>query len=129
MLYFVFFSSRRRQTSVALGPGVQTCALPIYLRRAIFFGDREVKSAYLVEAAASHHLELTEANVPRVRFPADFRKRDLKVEGTASEIAFNRLKALRSSQALSDTVVALDRASAVWGKSGSIGDATVGRRT
>src|SRR3546814_2579134 len=31
MLIFVFFSSRRRHTSFALGTGVQTCALPILL--------------------------------------------------------------------------------------------------
>src|SRR3546814_17569659 len=55
----------------------------------------------------SYHLELTEEDVPRLRFPDDFRKRDLKVEGTASAIAFNRLKALRYSKDLSDPVVAL----------------------
>src|SRR3546814_10343173 len=31
--YVFFFSSRRRHTRCALGPGVQTCALPIYLLR------------------------------------------------------------------------------------------------
>src|SRR3546814_1342303 len=30
---FFFFSSRRRHTSCALVTGVQTCALPIYIRR------------------------------------------------------------------------------------------------
>src|SRR3546814_7600661 len=30
MLYFFFFSSRRRHTRCALVTGVQTCALPIY---------------------------------------------------------------------------------------------------
>src|SRR3546814_20380134 len=64
------------------------------LRRAIFLGDREVKSAYLVEAAASHHLELTEEDVPRLRFPDDFRKRDLKIEGKARATAFNALKSI-----------------------------------
>src|SRR3546814_3754422 len=33
MLEFFFFSSRRRHTRCALVTGVQTCALPIYLRR------------------------------------------------------------------------------------------------
>src|SRR3546814_10887076 len=32
MLMFFFFSSRRRQTICALVTGVQTCALPIYLK-------------------------------------------------------------------------------------------------
>src|SRR3546814_15515031 len=31
MVYFFFFSSRRRHTRCALVSGVQTCALPIYL--------------------------------------------------------------------------------------------------
>src|SRR3546814_4425426 len=31
-LFFFFFSSRRRHTRCALVTGVQTCALPIYLR-------------------------------------------------------------------------------------------------
>src|SRR3546814_8884563 len=31
MLYFFFFSSRRRHTRCALVTGVQTCALPIYV--------------------------------------------------------------------------------------------------
>src|SRR3546814_1605895 len=34
VVFFFFFSSRRRHTSCALVTGVQTCALPIYLRRA-----------------------------------------------------------------------------------------------
>src|SRR3546814_15316556 len=33
MRSLIFFSSRRRHTSVALVTGVQTCALPIYPRR------------------------------------------------------------------------------------------------
>src|SRR3546814_16475571 len=32
-MVWLFFSSRRRHTSCALVTGVQTCALPIYLRR------------------------------------------------------------------------------------------------
>src|SRR3546814_7879122 len=32
---FFFFSSRRRHTRCALVTGVQTCALPIYRRRAV----------------------------------------------------------------------------------------------
>src|SRR3546814_10072376 len=31
MLFYFFFSSRRRHTSCALVTGVQTCALPIYV--------------------------------------------------------------------------------------------------
>src|SRR3546814_16138770 len=55
------------------------------LRRAIFFGDREVKSASLVAAAASHHLDIAEEDVRRLRFPDDLEKRDLKVAGGASD--------------------------------------------
>src|SRR3546814_2406607 len=33
-LFFLIFSSRRRHTRCALLTGVQTCALPIYLRQA-----------------------------------------------------------------------------------------------
>src|SRR3546814_2182490 len=34
LYFFFFFSSRRRHTRCALVTGVQTCALPIYARRA-----------------------------------------------------------------------------------------------
>src|SRR3546814_12730612 len=34
LLFFFFFSSRRRHTRCALVTGVQTCALPIYSRKA-----------------------------------------------------------------------------------------------
>src|SRR3546814_4581798 len=33
LVVYFFFTSRRRHTSCALGTGVQTCALPISLRR------------------------------------------------------------------------------------------------
>src|SRR3546814_5964416 len=39
--YFFFFSSRRRHTRCALVTGVQTCALPIYLRLLHVLDDRE----------------------------------------------------------------------------------------
>src|SRR3546814_1355637 len=32
MMFFFFFSSRRRHTRCALVTGVQTCALPIYIK-------------------------------------------------------------------------------------------------
>src|SRR3546814_1987330 len=38
MIGFFFFSSRRRHTICALGPGVQTCALPIYRASADYMG-------------------------------------------------------------------------------------------
>src|SRR3546814_13017419 len=36
MLWWFFLSSRRRHTRCALVTGVQTCALPIYLNRAVY---------------------------------------------------------------------------------------------
>src|SRR3546814_2755398 len=36
LFFFFFFSSRRRHTRCALVTGVQTCALPIWLRSAPF---------------------------------------------------------------------------------------------
>src|SRR3546814_1303887 len=37
---FLFFSSRRRQTRCALVTGVQTCALPIFMRRTVSAGEQ-----------------------------------------------------------------------------------------
>src|SRR3546814_11556617 len=44
MIYNFFFSSRRRHTRCALVTGVQTCALPIYVR---FFGAGVIAVAAL----------------------------------------------------------------------------------
>src|SRR3546814_2189706 len=45
---FFFFSSRRRHTRCALVTGVQTCALPIYLRdEAVADGEQDVVRAGL----------------------------------------------------------------------------------
>src|SRR3546814_6336959 len=57
-LVFFFFSSRRRHTRCALVTGVQTCALPISLRRR---ADREVRAP----ASSARHQELR----LRRRFP------------------------------------------------------------
>src|SRR3546814_2668595 len=47
MSVFFFFSSRRRHTRCALVTGVQTCALPIYLRAAGVTDDRAQAERYL----------------------------------------------------------------------------------
>src|SRR3546814_6984802 len=52
---FVFFSSRRRHTRCALVTGVQTCALPIFVRRS-YRGGCELSSN-------------TNADFPRLRVP------------------------------------------------------------
>src|SRR3546814_1085077 len=54
-----FFSSRRRHTRCALVTGVQTCALPIYVRAG--FGDRADEAAacgFPVASADEAHVEL-----------------------------------------------------------------------
>src|SRR3546814_6991016 len=48
---YVFFSSRRRHTRCALVTGVQTCALPIYVREAdeaVRIGPAPAKDSYLL---------------------------------------------------------------------------------
>src|SRR3546814_2429125 len=47
MFFFFFFSSRRRHTRCALVTGVQTCALPIYIKIWDSFTTvREAEDAY-----------------------------------------------------------------------------------
>src|SRR3546814_4417457 len=56
-MFFFFFSSRRRHTRCALVTGVQTCALPIYLRStAGTRGNGEHMSDLLKWAAAGKRL-------------------------------------------------------------------------
>src|SRR3546814_5616474 len=49
----VFFSSRRRHTRCALVTGVQTCALPIYIGRAICLELASTGAAVAVNALTS----------------------------------------------------------------------------
>src|SRR3546814_3400171 len=50
MSWFFFFSSRRRHTRCALGTGVQTCALPIFVPQAetLFDGSRIVAGSHTI---------------------------------------------------------------------------------
>src|SRR3546814_9983424 len=47
LLFFFFFSSRRRHTRCALVTGVQTCALPISSRQAVWRPKRLVRPSIL----------------------------------------------------------------------------------
>src|SRR3546814_19865729 len=61
--FIFFFSSRRRHTRCALVTGVQTCALPIYLR-----GDK-LALQRLKEAAEKAKIELSTAQSTEVNLP------------------------------------------------------------
>src|SRR3546814_7433192 len=52
MLWFFFFSSRRRHTMCALVTGVQTCALPIFLPDPAAPAPGKFEAAFLRQAAA-----------------------------------------------------------------------------
>src|SRR3546814_7130368 len=75
---FFFFSSRRRHTRCALVTGVQTCALPIYLRAALLkFQKTQVKqrtTALLLPKLVERHAR---AGAP-------------KSNATAAETAFEK---------------------------------------
>src|SRR3546814_6676578 len=62
-LYFIlfFFSSRRRHTRCALVTGVQTCALPIYVRQ----------TGVLLELGQNAHVEGIEIRHRRLPSPGD----------------------------------------------------------
>src|SRR3546814_17802543 len=69
MMYFVFFSSRRRHTRCALVTGVQTCALPILggpvdEQQVIAAGQRMLGALY-----GSVSLDDLEADGMAVRYP------------------------------------------------------------
>src|SRR3546814_20814798 len=57
MLLCFFFSSRRRHTRCALVTGVQTCALPIYLRREAerqLVGDQQLRRVHQHAGESEH---------------------------------------------------------------------------
>src|SRR3546814_9648467 len=65
MWTFFFFSSRRRHTRCALVTGVQTCALPIYRSRPVFY---VLQDPSLTDLAVLD-TECTKAGLPRPVLP------------------------------------------------------------
>src|SRR3546814_19092538 len=53
--FLFFFSSRRRHTRCALVTGVQTCALPIYVRTVVLLGSLLAAALALILAFAHGH--------------------------------------------------------------------------
>src|SRR3546814_2335885 len=68
MLYV--FSSRRRQTRGALGTGVQTCALPIYLRLQLDRGAQRLACLLPARLRVAGHVADAGAGAVTVRIQA-----------------------------------------------------------
>src|SRR3546814_10813063 len=80
----VFFSSRRRHTRCALVTGVQTCALPIFIRSEDEPKPVLMKRCKLSEEQTDYILET------RLRQPA--RHEEMKIRGEQAELAAERDK-------------------------------------